>query len=142
MGRTRLLIQMIATLVLALAALGMLLAVSTSLIGRHFQHEAQRAIRDVFTQGGLTEEGIETTVTCHPAESQREGSLACDPLAIKGSELFRNASCRKRVGVRFLGNHWSCVARFKDGSSLPLEVSVGWRSRRLELFLPVREPGF
>jgi hypothetical protein len=141
MGRTRLLFQMAATLILALAALGMLLALSASLIGHHFQYQAQLAIRQVFTQGGATQEGIEYAVTCHPSEIPGGKPSACDPLAIKGAELFRNGRCRERVGARLLGNQWGCVARFKDGSTLALEVSVGLGDRHLDLFLPVREPG-
>ena len=140
-GRTRLLFQMVATLILALAALGMLLALSASLVGQHFQYEAQLAIRHVFTQGGSTKEGVEYAVTCHPSDAEGGGPSACDPLAIKGADLFRNGRCRERVGARLLGNHWGCVAKFKDGSTLALEVSVGLRNQRLDLFLPVREPG-
>jgi len=141
MGRTRLLIQMAATLVLALAALGMLLALSTSLIGHHFQYEAQRAILHVFTQGDASQQGIDYAVTCHPNETRGSQAAACDPLAIKGADLFRSGRCRERLGARLLGNHWGCIARFKDGSTLALEVSVGLRNRHLDLFLPVREPG-
>jgi hypothetical protein len=140
MERARWVIRLLATVVLGLAALGVLVLLSASISSHHFKLDAQHAIRHVFTEGGGTAQGIDYVVTCRPTGAEGEDASPCDALAIKGADLFRSGTCTDTLRFSFLGNQWACLARFKDGSTLPLEVSVGLGSRHLQVLLPGREP--
>jgi hypothetical protein len=139
--RARSLVWLLTNLVAGFAALTMLFLIFSTFVNRYFQQASHRAVRHAFTVGAGSANGVDYIVTCPPLDAARGRLTECDPLAVKGAGLYRSGRCSETAPHSFLGNRWECMAKFKDGSTLALEVSVRLRSRHLRLLLPVREPG-
>ena len=106
----------------------------------YFQGVAERSIRQVFTEGTQTNDGVGYHTVCQKSELDREAFLECDPIVVKGERSLRSASCGGRGFLRLLGRQWTCIAKFTDGATLRVHVSLGLGHRELKLALPFREP--
>jgi len=132
-------VRLIATLLFGLLVLGLLFLFSAQMAAHHLQGVAERAVRQVFTEGIQTRDDVGYETFCRNPDSGDEKAAPCDPIAIKADRSLRSASCRGGGFFRFLGRQWSCVARFTDGARLQVYVSIGFGRRHLELALPWRE---
>jgi hypothetical protein len=134
-------VRLIATLLFGLSVLALLSLVSAQMASHYFQGSAERTIRQVFTESTQTKDGVRYDTVCRRSDIDRERFSECDPIAVKAERSLRSASCSGRGFLRFLGKQWSCVAKFTDGATLRVDVSLGFGRRHLELVLPFREPG-
>ena len=133
--------RLIANLLFGLSVLALLSLFSAQMATHHFQGVAERTIRQVFTEGTRTKDGVDYETICRRSDGEGERSSECDPIAVRAERSLRSTSCGGRAFLRLLGRRWSCVARFTDGTTLRVDVSLGFGQRHLELFLPFREPG-
>jgi hypothetical protein len=134
-------VRLIATLLFGLSVLVLLSLVSAQMATHHFQGVAERTIRQVFTEGTETKGGVRYDAVCRRSEFDRESLSECDPIVVKAERSLRSSSCSGRGLLRLLGKQWSCVAKFTDGATLRIHVSLGLGRRHLKLVLPFREPG-
>jgi hypothetical protein len=134
-------VRLIATLLFGLLVLGLLFLVSAQMATHYFQGVAERTIRQVFSEGTQTEDGVVYDTVCQISEGDRERFSECDPIVVKAERSLRSASCSGGGFLRFLGKRWSCVARFTDGAIVRVHVSLGLGRRHLRLVLPLRESG-
>ncbi|MHC4065089.1 MAG: hypothetical protein ACYSUI_11420 [Planctomycetota bacterium] len=134
-------IRLIATLLFGISVLAMLSLFSAQMATHYFQNAAERTIRQVFTEGIQTKDGVGYDTVCRRSNIDRERFSECDPIAVKAERSLRSTSCSGRGFLRLLGKQWSCVAKFTDGATLMVDVSLGFGRRHLELVLPFREPG-
>jgi hypothetical protein len=141
MNRLHPIAGLIARLLFGLLVLALIFLTSAQLATHYFQDAAERAIRQVFTEGTETKSGVSYTTTCQVPEIGRERFSGCDPLVVKARHSLRSTACNDQGFLRLLGNRWSCVARFTDGATLEVDVSFGFGHRHLELLLPFRERG-
>jgi len=135
------LVRLAATLLFGLSVLALLTLVSAQMATHYFQGVAERTIRHVFTEGTPTKDGVVYDTVCRSSEFDRERFSECDPIAVKAERSLRSASCSGQGVLRFFGKQWSCVAKFTDGATLRVDVSLGYGRRHLELVLPLRDPG-
>lgn len=131
-------IRLIARLLFGLSVLALLSLLSAEMAIHHFQGTAERAVRQVFTEGIHTENGEDYDVICRGPDLKGGLASPCDPTVVALERSIRSASCGGRSLLRLLGRQWRCVARFTDGATLRVDVSLGFRQHRLELLLPVR----
>ena len=134
-------VRLIATPLFGLSVLALLSLVSAQMASHYFQGSAERTIWQVFTEGTQTKDGVGYDTVCRRSVIDRERFSECDPIAVKAERSLRSASCSGRGVLRLLGKRWSCVARFTDGATLMVDVSLGFGRRHLELVLPFRDPG-
>ena len=134
-------VRLIATLLFGLSVLALLSLVSAQMATHYSQGAAERTIRRVFTDGTQTKGSVHYDAVCRRSEFDRERFSECDPIVIKAKRSLRSVSCGGRSFLRLLGKQWSCVARFTDGATLSVDVSLGFGRPHLEIVLPVREPG-
>ncbi len=132
--------RLIATLVYGLFALALLFFLSASMAGRFFHESAERSIRRAFLEENRERPGPGYTVTCRDSDHGPDAPSDCTPIAIAGDRALRSAKCRQGGLLGPLRNRWVCVARFRDGATLRVEVAIGLRRDHLELVLPLREP--
>ena len=137
----QLMVRLIATLLFGLLVLALLSLFSAQMATHYFQGAAERAIRQVFTEGTHTKDGVVYDTVCERSDGDREPFSECDPIVIKAERSLRSASCSGGGFLRFLGKQWSCVAKFTDGATVRVHVSFGLGRRHLKLVLPVRESG-
>lgn len=133
--------QLIATLFFGLSVLALLSLVSVQMATHYLEGVAERSIRQVFTEGIATKDGVSYHTLCQNPESDPESLSRCDPLVAKGERSLRSVSCGGQGFLGLVGRQWACVARFADGSSLEVHVGLGLGRRDLELVLPFRETG-
>jgi hypothetical protein len=137
----QLIVRLIATILFGLSVLALLSLLSAQMATHYFQGVAERTIRHVFTESTQTQDGMDYDTVCRASEFGAERTSECDPLVVKAGRSLRSAACRRRGFLHLLGKHWSCVAKFTDGATLRVHVSLGLWRRSLELVLPLREPG-
>lgn len=135
------LVRLIATFLFGLSVLALLFLLSAQMAARHLRGSAERAVRQVFTEGTQTRSGVSYSALCRGLGFAGERASECDPIAVKGERSLRSVACGPRGVANLPGSRWECVARFADGAILSVRVSLGFGSRRLELVLPFREPG-
>jgi len=133
-------IRLSATLLFGLLVLALLLLVSGQMAVHYFRAAAERSIRLAFNEGVQTPDGVRYQVSCREPGSDRDRSWECDPSAVKAGRSLRSASCSGQGFRRFFGRQWRCVAKFSDGATLRVDVSLGPGRRHLEVVLPFREP--
>jgi hypothetical protein len=131
---------LIATLAYGLTALALLFFLSASMAGRFFHESAERSVRRAFLEENPERLGSIYTVSCRDPDLQPDAPADCDPIAIAGDRILRSAKCGQEGLLGPLRNRWACVARFRDASTLSVEVSIGIRRDHLELILPLQEP--
>jgi hypothetical protein len=134
-------VRLIATLLFGLSVLALLSLVSAQMATHYFQGAAERTIRQVFTAGTQTKDGVGYEIVCRRSDFDRERFSECDPIVVKAERSLRSAACRPGGFLHLLGKQWSCLAKFTDGATLRVDVSLGFGRRHLELVLPFREPG-
>ena len=134
-------VKLIANLLFGVLVLVLLFFLSAQMVTHRFQGAAERTVRLAFTEGTRTRDGVSYDAVCQRSEIHRESFSECDPIAVKAERSLRSASCSGRGFLRLLGKQWSCVAKFTDGATLRVHVSLGFGRRHLELVLPFREPG-
>lgn len=132
---------LITRLLFGFLALALILLTAAQMANRHFRDAAERAVRQVLTEGTGSKSGVAYTTTCHDPQSVGKGSSECDPLVIRARRSLRSTACPDPGLLRLLGNRWSCVARFSDGATLEVDVSFGPGRRHLEFLLPLHERG-
>ena len=137
----QLIVRLIATILFGLSVLALLSLLSAQMATHYFQGVAERTIRKVFTKGTQTNEGMGYDTVCRGAKFGPERISECDPIVVKAERSFRSAACKPGGFLHLLGKQWSCVAKFTDGATLRVHVSLGFGRRHLELVLPLREPG-
>jgi hypothetical protein len=137
----QLIVRLIATILFGLSVLALLSLLSAQMATHYFQGVAERTIRQVFTKGPQTNEGMDYDTVCRGAEFGPERLSECDPVVVKAERSFRSAACKPGGFFHLLGKQWSCVAKFTDGATLRVHVSLGFGRRQLELVLPLRDPG-
>jgi hypothetical protein len=115
--------------------------VSVEMATHYLQGVAERTVRQAFTEGTEAKTRVSYDAVCRRPELDREPYSECDPLAVKAKRSLRSTSCGGREFLHLLGKQWSCVAKFTDGATLNVHVSLGFGYRHLELILPFREPG-
>jgi len=133
-------VRLIATLSFGLLVLALLSLSSAQMATHYFQGAAERAIRQVFTEGAQTKDGVVYDTVCQRSEFDRESFLECDPIVVKAERSLRSASCSGRGFLRLIGKQWSCVAKFTDGDILRVHVYLGFGRRHLSFVLPFSEP--
>jgi hypothetical protein len=133
------LFRLIASLLFGLSVLAFFFFVSSEMATHYFQGVAERTIRKAFSEAAQTADGPRHDSVCRGADPDGESASECDPIAIKAERALRSTSCGDRSLLHLLGRQWSCVARFTNGESLEIGVSLGLRRSRLELVLPFRE---
>ena len=134
-------VRLIATLLFGILVLALLSLFSAQMATHYFQGVAERTIRQVFTEGAQTKGGVVYDTVCQGSDFDRERFLECDPIVVKAERSLRSASCSGRGFLRLVGKQWSCVAKFTDGATLRVHVSLGFGRRHLRLVLPFSEPG-
>lgn len=134
-------LRLIATLSFGVLVLALLFLFSGQMATHHFQGVAERTIRQVFTEGAQSKDDVVYEAVCQGLEFDRERFLECDPIAVRAERSFRSASCSGRGFLRLIGKQWSCIAKFTDGATLRVHVSLGFGRRHLRLVLPFSEPG-
>jgi hypothetical protein len=134
-------VRLTATLLFGLSVLALLSLLSAQMATHYFQGVAERTIRQVFTEGAQTKDGVRYDTVCWGADFDPERISECDPIVVKAERSLRSSSCSGRGFLRLLGRQWSCVAKFTDGATLRVHVSLGLWRRHLKLVLPFREPG-
>jgi hypothetical protein len=134
-------VRLIATLLFGLLVLALLSLFSAQMATHYLQGAAERTIRQVFTEGTQTKGGVGYDTVCQRSEFDRERFSECDPIVVKAERSLRSALCSGRGFLRLIGKEWSCVAKFTDGATLRVHVSLGFGRRHLKLVLPFREPG-
>ena len=134
-------VRLIATLLFGLSVLALLSLVSVQMATHYFQGVAERTIRQVFTEGTQTKGGVRYDTVCRGAEFDPERISECHPIVVKAERSFRSAACKPGGFFHLLGKQWGCVAKFTDGATLRVHVSLGFGRRQLELVLPLRDPG-
>ncbi len=133
-------VRLIATLLFGLLVLALLSLFSAQMATHYFQGAAERTIRQVFTEGTQTKDGVRYDTVCRRSDIDRERFSECDPIEVKAERSLRSTSCSGRGFLGLLGKQWSCVAKFTDGATLRIHVSLGFGRRHLKLLLPFREP--
>ena len=133
-------VRLIASLLFGISVLALLSLFSAQMATHYFQGAAERTIRQVFNEGTQTKDGVGYDTVCRRSNIDRERFSECDPIAVKAERSLRSTSCSGRGFLRLLGKQWSCVAKFTDGATLMVDVSLGFGRRHLELVLPFREP--
>ena len=133
-------VRLIASLVFGLSVLAFFALVSAEMATHHFQGVAERTVRQVFTESDETKTRVRYDAVCRRPEFDRKPYPECDPISVKAKRSLRSTSCSGRGLFRLLGRQWSCVAKFTDGATLNVHVSLGFGRRHLELALPFREP--
>ena len=134
-------VRLIANLLFGLLVLALFSLVSAQMATHYFQGAAERTIRQVFSEGAQIEDGVVYDTVCQRSEGDRERFSECDPIAVKAERSLRSASCSGGGFLRFLGKQWSCVAKFTDGATMRVHVSLGFGRRHLKLVVPLRESG-
>ena len=134
-------VRLMASLVFGLSVLALLSFSSGQMAIHYFQGAAERTIRQVFTEGTRTKDGVAYDAVCRRSDTDRKPFSECDPVVVKAERSLRSASCGGRGFLRLFGKKLSCVAKFTDGATLRIHVSLGLWRRHLELVLPFREPG-
>ena len=140
MRRLHPIFRLIASLFFGIAVLSFFVLVSAEMADHFFEGVAERSIRQAFAEQSPTRNGARYVAVCRSSDSEREGSLECDPFVIKAERSLRSSSCSGRGLLRLVGRNWSCVARFTDGATLNVDVSLGFGRPHLEIVLPIREP--
>jgi hypothetical protein len=135
------LIGLTARLLFGFSVLAFFGFVSVEMAAHHFQGVAERTVRQAFTEGAEAKTRVRYDAVCRRPEFDRKPSSECDPIAVKAKRSLRSSSCGGRGFLHLLGKQWSCVAKFTDGATLNVHVSLGFGRRHLELVLPFREPG-
>ena len=131
-------VRLIANLLFGLLVLALLSFFSAQMATHYLQGAAERTIRQVFSEGTRAKDGVGYDVVRRGSAADREPSSECDPIVVKAERSLRSVSCSGRGLLRLLGRQWSCVAKFTDGATLRVDVSLRpWR-RHLELALPFR----
>ena len=133
-------VRLIATLLFGLSVLALLSLVSAQMAAHYFQGAAERSVRQVFTAGTQTKDGVLYDTVCRRSEFDRERFSECDPTVVRAERSLRSALCSGGGFLRCFGKQWSCVATFTDGATLRVDVSLGFGHPHLELVLPFREP--
>ena len=133
--------RLIASLLFGLSVLAFFFFISAEMASHYFQGAAERTIRQAFTEGTQTNDRVRHDTVCRGSDIDRQRSSDCDPMVVKAERSFRSASCSGRGFLRLLGRQWSCVAKFTDGATLSVRISLGFGRHDLELVLPFREPG-
>ncbi len=133
-------VRLIASLLFGFLVLGLLSVSSAQMAAHYFQRAAERTVRQVFTEGAQAKDGVAYDAVCRRSDTDRNTSSECDPIAIKAERSLRSVSCSGRGLLRFIGKQWHCAAKFTDGATLRVHVSLGPWTRHLELVLPIREP--
>ena len=134
------LVQLVATFVFGLSVLALLSILSFQMVNHYLEAVAERSVRQAFTEGTQSDDGVSYDTACQGAGLDPERFSECDPIAVKGERSFRSASCSGRGFLGLLGKHWTCIAKFADGSTLRLHASLGFGSRHLTIFLPSSKP--
>jgi hypothetical protein len=133
-------IRLIASLCFGLSVLAAFSLLAIQMATHHFQGAAERTVRQVFADGAQARADLPYDAVCRRSDRDDERYWDCDPIAVRAERSLRSASCRGRGLLRILGRQWRCVARFADGATLTVDVSLGFGRPRVELFLPIREP--
>jgi len=133
--------RLIATLLFGLVVLTLLSLVSGQMAAHYLQEAAERTIRQVFSEGTQVRDGVVYDAVCQVSEGDSERFSECDPIAVKAERSLRSASCTGGGLLRLLGRQWSCIAKFTDGATVKVEVSLGPGRRHLKLILPFRGSG-
>ena len=126
-------VRLIGTLSFGLLVLALLFLFSAQMAAHHFQGVAERTIRQVFSEGGQTRDGVVYDAVCRGFESDRERFLECDPIVVRAERSLRSVSCDGRGLLRVIGRQWSCIAKFTDGATLRVDVSLGLGRRHLQI---------
>ena len=134
-------VRLMARLVFGLSVLALLSLSSGQMAIHYFQGAAERTIRQVFTEGTRTKDGVAYDAVCRRSDTDRKPFSECDPVVVKAERSLRSASCGGRGFLRLFGKKLSCVAKFTDGATLRVHVSLGFGRRHLRLVLPFSEPG-
>ena len=135
----QLMVRMTATLLFGLLVLSLLFLLTVQMAAHYFQGVAEGTVREAFAEGTGSEGGYDAV--CRGTEPDVERTSPCDPIAIRAERSLRSVACSRGGFLQLLGKQWHCVARFNDGATLGIHVSlVPWR-RQLELVLPFRERG-
>jgi hypothetical protein len=135
------LVRLTARLLFGFSVLALFGFVSVEMAAHYFQGVAERAVRQAFTESTQTRDRVRNDTVCRKPEFDRKRSSECDPIAVKAKRSLRSTSCSGRGPFRLLGKEWNCVAKFTDGATLNVHVSLGFGRHHLELVLPFREPG-
>jgi len=135
------LVRLIASLAFGIAVLAFFAVVSVEMATHHFQRVAERAVRHAFTDDGQPGRGARPDLVCRRPDGGRGAASECDAEAILARHSLRSTSCGDRSVLHLLGKPWACVARFTDGESVNVRVSLGFRRHRLEFLLSGGEPG-
>lgn len=134
-------VRLIATLLFGLLVLALLFSLSAQMATHYLQGAAERTVRQVFTEGSQSKGGEGYDTVCQRYEFGRERFSECDPIVVKGERSLRFASCSGRGVLGLVGRQWNCVAKFTDGTTLRVHVSLGLGQRHLKLLLPFRGSG-
>jgi hypothetical protein len=134
------LVRLIATFLFGLSVLALLFLLSSQMAARYFRGSAERAVRQVFTEGTQTRSRVSYSALCRGSGIGGEPASECDPIAVVAERSLRSAACSPRGFANLPGSRWACVAKFSDGAILSVRVSLGFGRRHLELVLPFREP--
>jgi hypothetical protein len=133
--------RLTARLLFGFSVLALFGFVSVEMAAHHFQGVAERTVRQAFTEEAEAKVRVRYDAVCGIPEFDRTPFPECDPIAVKAKRSLRSTFCGSRGLLRFLGKQWSCVAKFTDGATLNVHVSLGFGRHHLELVLPFREPG-
>ncbi|MDH3213885.1 MAG: hypothetical protein OEM05_15505 [Myxococcales bacterium] len=134
-------VRLIASLLFGITVLTLFSLIFSQMATHYFQGAAERTIRRVFTEGTQTKNGVRYDSVCRSSDTDPTRFSECDPIVVKAERSLRSASCKGGGFLRVLGKQWRCVAKFTDGATLRVDVSLGYGSRRLEIVLPFREAG-
>jgi len=133
--------RLIATLLFGLLVLALLFVSSAQMAAHQLQRVAERAVRQVFAEGRPAQDGVEYQTVCRGPGRGGPRASECDPVEVKAERSLRSVSCGGGGFLRFVGRQWDCAARFGDGATLRVRVSVGFGDRHVELVLPFHEAG-
>jgi len=133
-------VRLIARLVFGLSVLAAFAFVWSEMATHHFQGAAERAVGRALTDRDEPAGRERANASCRWREGDRERVYPCDPIEAGAERSLRSTSCTSSSLLRLVGGRWHCVARFSDGVTLEVDVSLGVGGHRLELLLPVRAP--
>jgi hypothetical protein len=132
--------RLTARLLFGFSVLALFGFISVEMAAHYFQGVAERTVRQTFTEDAETRTRVRYDAVCRRPEFDRKPFSECDPIAVKANRSLRSTSCSGRGLLRLLGKEWSCVAKFTDGATLNVHVSLGFGRHHLKLVLPFREP--
>lgn len=133
--------RLIASLVFGIAVLAFFGLVSAEMASHFFEDAAERSVRQAFSEAPGAGDVARYAAFCRNSEFNRERSVECDPVLVKAERSLRSTACSGRGLLRIFGRRLECVAKFTDGATLDVQVSLGLGRHHLEIVLPFHEPG-